>query len=116
MILIVDPDKDTVEFFSEMLKKNGYEVSACHDGNSALKQALKIKPRLVILDYNLPDLPGTEVITKLRETNHNLKAIMVPSVPHPEIAKKTNEVEGCAYLPKPFDLGELLILVKKAMK
>jgi len=64
-VLVVDDEADIVELISYNLRKEGYEVSAAHDGTGALVQAGK-KPDLIILDVMMPAPDGFEVCRRLK--------------------------------------------------
>ncbi len=64
-ILLVDDEKDIVEFLQYNLKQEGFSVVAAYDGDEALEK-LKEKPDLIILDIMMPKLNGYEVFKKIR--------------------------------------------------
>jgi len=66
-ILIVDDEKDILEFLSYNLQKEGYEIFRANNGNSALKIAKKEIPELIILDVMMPEMDGIETCEKIRE-------------------------------------------------
>ncbi len=64
-ILLVDDEKDIVEFLEYNLKQEGFEVITAYDGDEALKK-LSEKPDLVLLDIMMPKLDGYEVCRRIR--------------------------------------------------
>ena len=66
-ILLVDDEKDILEFLSYNLKKEGFIVETCNNGKSALKKVSSFNPDLVILDVMMPEMDGIEVCEKIRE-------------------------------------------------
>ena len=114
--LIVDDEKDMVWLFSNIFKENGYEVFGCHDGSNALKWVRKIKPGVVLLDYNLPDMNRLQLLQKLHLVGHDhIKGIiMVSGTSDPEVKKKAIKSGAFGYLSKPVDLERLLKMVKEA--
>ena len=94
-LLIVDDEKDLVWLFSNIFKENGYEVFGCHDGSSALKQVRKIKPAVVLLDYNLPDMNGLQLLKKLHLVgrDHIKGIIMASGTSDPEVKPKVRNVQ-----------------------
>ena len=100
-----------VRIFSDILRKKGYEVFSCYDGSTALKQIRKIKPKIVLLDYELPDMNGLEVLDKLFQTTHTPKIIMISGHTNPELKKEAKKAGAYAFLPKPIDLETLFKMI-----
>ncbi len=89
-ILLVDDEKDILEFLSYNLKKQGYNVLAVNSGVKALKEAKKFTPHLVVLDVMMPNIDGFETCKQLRQFAELKDAIIVfltaKSEEHSEIA------------------------------
>ncbi|HPE35243.1 MAG TPA: response regulator transcription factor [Bacteroidales bacterium] len=65
-ILLVDDEKDILEFLSYNLRKEGYEVFTARNGATALKLAAEEIPQLIILDMMMPEMDGIETCTELK--------------------------------------------------
>jgi len=65
-ILAVDDNPVNLKVVSATLKQAGYEVSTASNGTEALEQVKTVKPALIILDINMPDMDGYEVCRRLR--------------------------------------------------
>lgn len=65
-ILLVDDEKDILEFLSYNLRKEGYEVFTARNGATALKLAADEIPQLIILDMMMPEMDGIETCTELK--------------------------------------------------
>lgn len=65
-ILLVDDDKDIVEFIEYNLKKEGYTVKSCYNANDALKIVKTFHPHLLLLDVMMPGMDGIELCEQLR--------------------------------------------------
>jgi len=66
-LLLVDDEKDILEFLSYNLQKEGYDVITANNGLLALKLVKKHNPDLIILDLMMPEMDGIEVCEKIRE-------------------------------------------------
>lgn len=78
-ILLVDDEKDILEFLSYNLRKVGYTVFTSNTGSEAIAIAKKEQPHLVILDVMMPGMDGMEVCDVLRntpETSNSLIAFL----------------------------------------
>jgi len=82
-ILVVDDDPASVAFLTEFLKQIGFsEVVTAANGKEALQCVEKSPPRLVLLDYRLPDLDGIEVLRRIKAQHPALPVIMVTAYPN----------------------------------
>ena len=113
-ILLIDDEPDLLALVSHGLKRKGYEVYGGRDGREALVMAPQLMPDLIILDVGLPVINGDEValIFKNDEKLKHIPIILISTV-HVGLIEKTKKCGAEAYLPKPFELAELLAMVKK---
>ena len=65
-ILVVDDEKDIVEFLTQLLEDNGYTVRSALDGLEAMKLVQERKPDLILLDLQMPEETGTGLYRKLQ--------------------------------------------------
>jgi CheY-like chemotaxis protein len=65
-ILVVDDEKDIVEFLTQLLEDNGYEVRSAYDGLEAMTLVQERKPDLILLDLQMPEETGTGLYRKLQ--------------------------------------------------
>lgn len=65
-VLVIDDDKLLLQSLATRLKHEGYNVETAENGNDGLTYALEHKPGIIILDYQLPDIDGLEVLKSLR--------------------------------------------------
>ncbi len=65
-ILLVDDEKDILEFLSYNLKKEGFEVATCTNGQMALDTLKGFKPNLIVLDVMMPGMDGIETCEHIR--------------------------------------------------
>ena len=110
-ILVVDDEKAIVDVLTFNLKKEGYDVIAAYDGESALEAAAQ-KPDLILLDVMLPKLSGFDVCREIRKTD-----IFTPIIMLTARAEETDKVLGLEigaddYITKPFAIREVLARVK----
>jgi DNA-binding response OmpR family regulator len=113
-ILVVDDEKDIVDFVSARLKREGYEVVTAFDGEEALAQIKAEDPALIILDLMMPKLNGLEVLKQLRENPAEKwrPVIIVSGNAELESIKKCYSMEADLYLTKPCTMDNLVKGVK----
>ncbi len=76
-ILLVDDEPDVLEFLSYNLKKEGFNVLTCSDGQKAVEAARKEKPSLIILDVMMPGMDGIETCAEIKKTPYLSDAIII---------------------------------------
>ncbi len=67
-ILVVDDEEDLADAVESLLKLRGYTMHKTYDGQAAIEAAHRIKPDMILLDYELPGIDGLAVIAALRES------------------------------------------------
>ncbi|HLU40694.1 MAG TPA: response regulator, partial [Planctomycetota bacterium] len=65
-ILVVDDEEDLADCVESLLCARGFRVTKVHDGREAVRTAARLHPDLIVLDYELPEMDGIEVISALR--------------------------------------------------
>lgn len=75
-ILLVDDEKDILEFIGYNLQKAGYEIYKSQDGREAVKLAKEIRPHLILLDIMMPEMDGMETCEEIRK-NKELDQILI---------------------------------------
>ena len=113
-ILIVDDDPDLRFALKLRLQAQKYDIVNAVDGYSAIAQANKEKPDLIILDLGLPAGDGFVVLDRLHR-NPELAAIpvIVLTARDPESTeRKALQMGACAFFQKPADNGALLGVIR----
>lgn len=114
-ILVIEDDRAVRNLITTTLSTAGYDFRHAATGNTALMEAVTLRPDLYILDLGLPDMDGTEIIGKLRGWTEN--PIIVVSA-RSEIDDKIGALDAGAddYLTKPFSVEELLARIRVALR
>jgi len=112
-ILIVDDEKDIVEFIQYNLEQEGFEVITAYNGKDALK-LVKENPSLILLDVMMPELDGYEVCRKIRK---NEKYKNTPILFLTAKTSEQDEIEGLTvgaddYILKPVSIKKLIARIK----
>jgi pilus assembly protein CpaE len=76
-VLVIDGDSVSRNYLSVMLGKSGYKVLSAALGREGLISAWRDQPGIIILDPVLPDLPGLDLVTRLRQDRRTAKVILV---------------------------------------
>ncbi len=115
-ILIAEDDVEIRTALERILKYEGYQPIAVNDGAAALEGISEQDPDLVILDVMMPFVDGLTVCRRLRERNDRRPVLMLTA--RHEISDRVAGLDAGAddYLPKPFDLEELLARIRALLR
>ncbi|MGH9391028.1 MAG: SpoIIE family protein phosphatase, partial [Vicinamibacteria bacterium] len=116
-ILVVDDVKTNVDVLVHALKDD-YKLSVALDGESALKNAEKNPPDLVLLDIVMPGIDGYEVCRRLRaaQETREVPIMFLSSLEDVKDKTKGFEAGGNDYLTKPFEILEVKARVRSLVK
>jgi DNA-binding NtrC family response regulator len=115
-ILIIDDEKSIREVFSVLLGERGFAVEAAEDGRRGLERARRFAPDVVLLDMNLPDMAGLEVLAGLRALRPAPEIIIITAFGTIRNAVEATKLGAFAYLEKPVDNDELLLGIGRAVE
>src|SRR5579863_5406603 len=112
-ILVVEDDEDIREVMQEMLASEGFCVDVAGDGIDALgKLAVEAEPPLIILDMMMPRMDGETFLEVLRGTPALADAAVIVISGNAIKREKGGDFQAVASLAKPFELDELLGLIR----
>jgi DNA-binding response OmpR family regulator len=114
-VLVVEDDPDVQQTIRWILEDEGLPVATAADGWQALHLALLRRPALVVVDLNLPRLDGDELIGGLRMADEADIPIVLVSGDQ-QVAERARELGAFAYLRKPFEMNDLLDVVRRALE
>jgi len=117
-ILIVEDDPDVSEMLNAYFRVQGYDVFTVNWGEDGVRAGQSVLPDLVILDIRLPDIDGYEVAKRLREDRRTQE---IPIIFLTEKRERGDRLQGLEvgaddYITKPFDVQELRLRVRNALK
>jgi DNA-binding NtrC family response regulator len=115
-ILVVDDDPDIQEVLTDRLEALGYRVFAASTGGEGLALVEDEGPQLVLLDIELPDMNGLEVLTAIRKRDPEVTVVMITA--HGTVERAVQAMKRGAYdfLPKPFEPDHLALTVQKGLE
>ncbi len=115
-ILIAEDEPRIAAFIEKGLRANGFTTTVANNGLDAINKALDCQFDLLILDLNLPQQDGFQVLQQLRGQGEQLPIIILSARDHVE-DKVTGLEEGADdYLTKPFRFAELLARVRVRLR
>ena len=115
-LLVVEDEIDLCNAIAEGLEIDGYAVDTCNDGETALELILIENYDLVILDLNLPNIDGIDILKEIKKQNKDVKTLILSA--RGSVSDKVLGLDLGAndYLAKPFDFEELEARIRNLLR
>jgi DNA-binding response OmpR family regulator len=110
-LLVVEDEEPLALGIRDALVHSGYEVEVAHDGTTALEILRGARMDLVVLDIMLPGQSGLDVLRELRESQHDVRVIVLTALAEESDIIRGFELGADDYMPKPFSPRELVARV-----
>ena len=115
-ILVVDDNVEFVDFVRRFLEIKEFQVSIASDGKTAIEKALSDFPELVLLDLKLPDIPGEEVLKRVKEIDKDMAVVVITGYGGEQVAVDMMRKGAIDFLSKPIEHEVLLSSIKNALE
>ena len=113
-ILVVEDDEGILSTLELVLVEEGYRVVTAADGAAALDIVERQKPALILLDMKMPVMDGWAFARAYRDKPEPRAPVLVVTAAR-DAAQRAKEIGADGYLPKPFDIDDLIELVGRYM-
>ena len=114
-ILVIEDDTRSAQSLEKLLKSQGYAVTLCHRGDEGFERATNEDFALVITDFRMPGVDGLELIRQLHAVKPRLPMVLMTAFGTTETAIEATKHGAFEYILKPFDIAEMLEVVKRAV-
>ena len=114
-VLIIDDDEGTRNLFSTALSDAGYLVEAVENGKEAIELCKKGPFDVALIDIELPDIKGVELLKTLRQLRPKMVKIIITGYPSIENAVKSVNEKADGYLLKPVNIPQMLEMIKNIL-
>ncbi len=114
-VLIADDDRSIRTVLTQALGRSGYQVRSCSNAATLWRWVEDGEGDLVITDVVMPDENGLDLIPRIRRIRPELRVVVMSAQSTLMTAVKAAQRGAFEYLPKPFDLKELLAVVGRAL-
>ncbi len=113
-VLIVDDEEPVRSILKRFLIGRGYQVETAGGGIEGVEKAESFGPSFILLDINMPDLDGLEVLKSVKKRLPQVAVIMITGVQEELVAQEAIRQGAYDYITKPFSLDylEKALLVK----
>lgn len=115
-ILIIDDDPSMRKTLSDILRTKGYEIVAAASGEEGLAMLGGDVVNIALVDLGLPDIPGLELLEKIKAGNPAVEAIILTGNATLDSAVTATQRGAFSYLLKPYDIDQLLLQVRRAIE
>lgn len=117
-ILVIDDCTSLQRFIKAVLSPNRVSMSFADGGEEGLRLASELQPTLILLDYEMPDCDGFQVLRRLRADEQlcDIPVVMITGNNDQSLIESAFELGVCDYLSKPFLPVELRARVRSALK
>lgn len=113
-LLIVDDEVKFVDSIAQRLEMRGLEVTKAYSGKEAIEKARQEKFDLALLDLKMPEMDGRKVLEVLKSEHKFLEIIILTGHGSMDSAVECTKLGAYGYLPKPYELDNLLDVLKNA--
>jgi DNA-binding response OmpR family regulator len=114
-VLVVEDEANLAELLTDILHYSGYEVVLATASRAALRTE-EVRPAVIVLDYVMPGMNGTEVVESIRDqVGSEMPPVMLVSG-LPNVEQLANEGGFDAFLRKPFDVDVFVGTVNRLVR
>jgi PAS domain S-box-containing protein len=110
-VLVVDDNRDSADTMAGLLQAMGHDAMAVYGGDAAMLAARQFRPELVLLDLNMPDSHGFDVVRALREMPKPPRVAAMTGYGQEGDRQRTTEAGFAAHLTKPVSMEQLRRLI-----
>jgi DNA-binding NtrC family response regulator len=115
-VLVIDDDRDVLEYLQDFLNGEGFEVTTLTDPSLAVDRIRDEVFHLVILDLMMPKISGLDLLAQIRAVDDDIAVVILTGYPSLETASASIQHEVSAYLEKPFTTAEFRIVIERIAK
>ncbi len=115
-ILVVEDERDFADLLGLLLTKKDYDAKVTYCGADALEAASSFSPDIILQDYMLPGIHGTNLLTSLKKTCPESNLIVMTAKGDEEVAVDVMKAGAVDYIRKPFDVYKLLSIIESTLK
>lgn len=112
-VLIIDDEEGIAKILSKFIQQEGHEAFSALTAQDGLDRAEVLKPDVILLDLNLPDMKGLDVLTQINERKMSAQVVMITGEGSVDSAVQAMKMGAEDYLEKPLNVEKLKIVIKK---
>jgi DNA-binding NtrC family response regulator len=114
-VLVIDDNREYCETICSELRRRGYAGRAAYSGAAGLASVAEAPPRLIVLDMNLLDMSGMDVLSQVRTMSPSTEVVIATGYPELSSALGAIKQKAVDYLCKPFSFEELDVILRRVI-
>jgi DNA-binding NtrC family response regulator len=114
-VLIIDDNREYCETLCGELRRRGYVGRAAYSGAAGLASVMETPPRLIVLDLNLVDMSGMDVLSQVRRVAPAAEVVIATAFPELSSALGAIKQKAVDYLCKPYSFDELDVILRRVL-
>ncbi len=114
-ILVVDDEEGFADTLADILSSRGYRTVKAGTGRDATRLVRESQIDLALVDLKLPDIPGTEVLARIREASPTTEVIILTGHASLDTALRALNLGASGYIEKPYDIDRLFLVIERAL-
>ena len=115
-VLIVDDDPNFRRTLKDILRAKGFQAESVASGEAALERVGAHEPLVALIDLKLEDIPGLELIRRIKEQAPQVECIVLTGYASGDSAIEAVNIGAYSYFKKPYDVEHLLVTVRRAVE
>ena len=116
VVLCIDDEESVIQSIQRALRAEGYEFLSAHDGASALQILHERHVDLAILDLQMPEMAGTEVLERLRRTGMSVEVIVLTASDDVKTAVRCMKLGASDFMQKPYEPEDLRHRIRELLE
>ncbi|HOO56884.1 MAG TPA: response regulator [bacterium] len=114
-ILVIEDNEQNLYLIRFILQKNGYDVLEARNGETGVEMAVSLRPDLILMDIQLPDIDGLEATKRIRNSKANGDIPIVAITSYAMTGDRERSIAaGCTgYIEKPINPETVMIEIEK---
>ena len=115
-ILIAEDEEMMLKTMEFKLKKEGFQVIACSNGEEAMEKIVSENPDIIVTDINMPFVTGIDIVKKVKvELKLNIPIIVLSAVGLEKTVLEAFDLGADDFITKPFSPNELIVRVRRLL-
>ncbi|RMD92061.1 MAG: sigma-54-dependent Fis family transcriptional regulator [Calditrichaeota bacterium] len=115
-ILVVDDEESVRYSFKKLLREPDYQVVGAQNGNEAIRKIKQHEPDLVLLDIQMPDISGLEILKQIKQIAPKTPVLVITAYSTSERVIMAMKYGAYEYIEKPFDIPKIKALIDEALE